>query len=52
MATAKKAAAKTILRLMKERKGQFIDKSMVGTEADIPAAGDSSAVDAALEKYK
>ena len=48
----KKAAAKTILRLMKDRKGQFIDKSIIGTEADIPASGGSSAVDAALEKYK
>jgi hypothetical protein len=30
----KKAAAKEILRLMKARKGQFVDKSVEGTEAD------------------
>lgn len=30
----KKRAAKEILRLMKKRQGQFIDKSMVGTEVD------------------
>lgn len=48
----KKAAGKEILRLMKARRGQFIDKGIEGTEADIPASGGSSAVDAALEKYK
>jgi hypothetical protein len=30
----KKAAAKTIVRLMKQRKGQFIDKANEGTELD------------------
>ena len=48
----KKAAGKEILRLMKARRGQFIDKAVEGTEADVPASGGSSAVDAALEKYK
>ena len=48
----KKAAGKEILRLMKARRGQFIDRAIEGTEADIPASGGSSAVDAALEKYK
>ena len=48
----KKAAGKEILRLMKQRKGQFIDKAIEGTEADIPASSGASAVDAALEKYK
>lgn len=32
----KKKAGKEILRLMKERKGQFVDASVVGTEADRP----------------
>jgi hypothetical protein len=32
----KKAAGKEILRLMKQRRGQFIDKAIEGTEADIP----------------
>ena len=31
----KKAAGKEILRLMKARKGQFIEKSIEGTEADV-----------------
>ena len=35
----KKVAGKEILRLMRERKGQFIDKSVEGTEADVPASG-------------
>lgn len=48
----KKAAGKEILRLMKARKGQFIDKAVEGTESDVPAGKGSSAVDAALEKYK
>lgn len=47
----KKAAGKEILRLMKKRKGQFIDKAIEGTDADIPSAPGSS-VDALLEKYK
>lgn len=34
----KKAAGKEILRLMKARKGQFIDKSVEGTEADTTSA--------------
>lgn len=42
----KKTAGKEILRLMKQRKGQFIDKGIQGTEADTP-----SPVDAALKKY-
>lgn len=35
----KKMAGREILRLMKKRKGQFIDKAIEGTEADIPAGG-------------
>ena len=35
----KKEAGKEILRLMRERKGQFIDKSVEGTDADVPSSG-------------
>lgn len=35
----KKAAGREILRLMKQRRGQFIDKSIEGTEADVPSGG-------------
>lgn len=35
----KKAAGREILRLMRQRKGQFIDKAIEGTEADIPSSG-------------
>ena len=41
----KKAAGKEILRLMKARKGQFIDKAVEGTEADVPSAGGVKVVD-------
>lgn len=41
----KKAAGKEILRLMKARKGQFIDKAVEGTEADVPASGGVKVVD-------
>ena len=32
----KKDAGRTLLRLMKQRRGQFVSKDIVGTEADIP----------------
>lgn len=33
----KKVAAREIVRLMKARRGQFVAKDAVGTEADVPA---------------
>lgn len=38
----KKAAGKEILRLMKARRGQFVPKDLVGTEADAPSGESSS----------
>ncbi len=35
----KKQAGREILRLMKQRKGQFVDKAIEGTDADVPTAG-------------
>jgi len=35
----KKAAGREILRLMKQRKGQFVSKDLEGTDADVPATG-------------
>ena len=44
----KKIAGRTILRLMKERRGQFVSQDMVGTEADAPAGDASGLSDDAL----
>ncbi len=41
----KKAAGKEILRLMKSRRGQFIDKSIEGTDADVAPSANVRVVD-------
>lgn len=45
----KKAAAKEIVRLMKERRGQFVDKANVGTEAGMPPGMPKVSSDAEYE---
>lgn len=41
----KKAAGREILRLMKARKGQFVDSGIAGTEADTPVTNEVRTVD-------